>query len=125
MQAIIYEILQSGQFLTGAEREILRWGHNAKVVVPKRFHASGKHINIYKQATAVECLVRANSPQLVMIVDQWLLMSHIALTGWLPVPHGKRKTTPANAISFVNTWITDDRGQQSCVMTAVKSTWNS
>ncbi|EIE25234.1 ribonuclease III [Coccomyxa subellipsoidea C-169] len=51
-----YQLLLSGKFITEEEREILRWGRNAKVNVPPRFKASGKHAETYKHATAMECL---------------------------------------------------------------------
>lgn len=54
----MYEVLTSGQFLTQEERDVLAWGKNAKVTVPKRFKEVGKNSGIYKCATAVECLVR-------------------------------------------------------------------
>lgn len=57
LQERYYELLLSGQFITEEEREILRWGRNAKVNVPPRFKASGKHAETYKHATAIECLV--------------------------------------------------------------------
>lgn len=57
LQERYYELLLSGQFINEEEREILRWGRNAKVNVPTRFKASGKHAETYKHATAVECLV--------------------------------------------------------------------
>ena len=56
-QGVIYETLRGGEFLTDAEQEVLRWGKNANVKVPKRFHQSGIHGQIYKEATAIECLV--------------------------------------------------------------------
>ena len=49
-------MLLSSPLLTADEREVLRWGHNAKVVAPKRL----KHVDTYKRATALECLVRAD-----------------------------------------------------------------
>ena len=57
-QETYYELLLAGQFISEEEREVLRWGRNAKVTVPQRFKASGKHGETYKHATAVECLVR-------------------------------------------------------------------
>ena len=57
MQAIDYEMLVSSRFLTDEEAEILRWGRNARVTPPKRFRNSGQHLDIYRRATAVECLV--------------------------------------------------------------------
>lgn len=52
-------MLHAGDFLTDEERDVLRWGGNAKVTVPQRFSKSGAHAVTYKRATALECLVRA------------------------------------------------------------------
>lgn len=55
-QAQYYEKLRDGEFLTDCEREVLRWGKNAKnVSMPRRFTDS---VHVYKMATALECLVR-------------------------------------------------------------------
>ena len=52
-----YELLRAGAYLTDDERDVLRWGRNAKVTVPKRFGSAGPHADKYRAATAVECLV--------------------------------------------------------------------
>ncbi len=39
-QSTFYEVLKSGTFLTEPEREIMRWGHNARTSIPKRFLVS-------------------------------------------------------------------------------------
>ena len=57
-QETYYELLLAGQFIDEEERTILKWGRNAKVTIPPRFKASGKHAETYKHATAMECLVR-------------------------------------------------------------------
>jgi len=58
LQAMLYEVLVSGPLLSEDEREVLRWGHNARVGqnTPKRL-MQGKQLDIYKKATALECLV--------------------------------------------------------------------
>lgn len=94
-QAAFAERLEAGGFLSEPERDVLRWGRNAKVTVPKRFVGgkakdngprgrrkkdegkaasassasatapspstktvvSGPHANVYRSATALECLV--------------------------------------------------------------------
>jgi len=95
-QAACAERLEAGGFLSEGEKEILRWGRNAKVTMPKRFVGgkakdngprgggkgkaassssassssssstpqplpktvvSGPHANVYRSATAIECLV--------------------------------------------------------------------
>ena len=57
LQEAFLEIINSGDFLTDEEQEIVKWGKNAKVTVPPRFHGSGKHKATYKNATALEVLV--------------------------------------------------------------------
>ena len=37
---------------------MLRWGHSAKVTVPRRFSGNGVHTDTYRKSTALECLVR-------------------------------------------------------------------
>jgi ribonuclease-3 family protein len=98
-QAAFAERLEAGGFLSEGERDVLRWGRNAKVTMPKRFVGgkakdngprggakgkkkdegsaasssssssssssppptktvvSGPHANVYRSATALECLV--------------------------------------------------------------------
>ena len=58
LQAVLYEVLVSGPLLSDDEREVLRWGHNARVGqnAPKRL-TQGKQLDTYKKATALECLV--------------------------------------------------------------------
>lgn len=100
-QAAFAEALEAGGFLSDEEKDVLRWGKNAKVTVPKRFvggkekdrgprggggkgkwgsnnnnnnkgnvssaaaeaaanksvAVSGPHANVYRSATALECLV--------------------------------------------------------------------
>lgn len=57
VQEVYYGVLHAGDFLTAEERDVLRWGGNAKVTVPPRFSKSGSHAVTYKRATALECLV--------------------------------------------------------------------
>lgn len=47
-------MLIAGDFLTVVERDILRWGCNAKTATPARFQSGSR---TYKHATALECLV--------------------------------------------------------------------
>jgi 23S rRNA maturation mini-RNase III len=56
LQEMYYELLSATPFLTNDERDVLRWGRNAKVSVPKRFTAV-KNGEVYRKATAIECLV--------------------------------------------------------------------
>lgn len=95
-QAALAERLEAGGFLSESEKDVLRWGRNAKVTMPKRFVGgkardngprgkrreeergdggktpsgssapaspstkavvSGPHANVYRSATALECLV--------------------------------------------------------------------
>ncbi|KAK9814920.1 hypothetical protein WJX73_002089 [Symbiochloris irregularis] len=56
-QGLHYQTLRATDFLTEQEQSVLRWGRNANVKVPKRFHQSGLHGQTYKEATAIECLV--------------------------------------------------------------------
>jgi len=53
-----FEVLVCGPLLSEDEREVLKWGHNAKVGhnAPKRL-THGKQLDTYKKATALECLV--------------------------------------------------------------------
>ena len=59
-QGIHYDFLKAGDFLTEEELDVLRWGHSAKVTVPKRFSPNGAHTDTYRKSTAIECLVRSN-----------------------------------------------------------------
>jgi len=52
---VYYGVLAAGDFLTTDERDVLRWGGNAKTVTPARFQAGSR---TYKHATALETLVR-------------------------------------------------------------------
>ena len=56
-QEIYFGVLVAGDFLTDEERDVLRWGGNAKVTTPARFSKSGSHGRTYMRATALECLV--------------------------------------------------------------------
>ncbi len=61
-------MLHAGDFLTDEERDVLRWGGNAKVTVPPRFSKSGSHGVTYKRATALECLVSTISSRPLAVV---------------------------------------------------------
>ena len=47
-----------GVFLTQEERDVLRWGRNATGTSPKRLSQGAFSKEIYRSATAIECLVR-------------------------------------------------------------------
>lgn len=49
--------LVEGSILTEREEEILRWGKNASGTLPKRLSADKLKRAVYREATAVECLV--------------------------------------------------------------------
>lgn len=56
-QEVYLEQLMAGPFFSAEERDVVRWGTNAKITIPKRFSQSGKHAQTYRAATAIECLV--------------------------------------------------------------------
>ena len=58
-QAAAVEQLTAGAFLTDAERDVLRWGKNAKVrAIPKRLTGGGEATaGLYRAATSLEVLV--------------------------------------------------------------------
>lgn len=56
LQSLHSMALFSGSFLTESERNVLQWGKNAKVKYPSRFSGGGQ--KTYRNATALECLVR-------------------------------------------------------------------
>lgn len=58
LQERYLEQLMAGPFLSAEEQDVVRWGKNAKITIPKRFSQSGKHAQTYRAATAIECLVR-------------------------------------------------------------------
>ncbi|KAA6420585.1 MAG: RNA binding, partial [Trebouxia sp. A1-2] len=51
------EQLMAGPVLSAEEKDVIRWGNNAKITIPKRFSQSGKHAQTYRAATAIECLI--------------------------------------------------------------------
>lgn len=57
LQERYLEQLMAGPFLSPEEHDIIRWGGNAKITIPKRFSQSGKHAQTYRAATSIECLV--------------------------------------------------------------------
>ena len=57
LQERYLEQLLAGPVLTDEERDVIRWGSNAKITIPKRFSKSGTHAKSYRAATAIECLV--------------------------------------------------------------------
>ena len=56
-QAAALDTLLAGPLLTDEERDVVRWGKNARVSVPKRFAGAGPHAATYRSATAAEALV--------------------------------------------------------------------
>lgn len=56
-QAAALETLLAGPLLTDEERDVVRWGRNARVSVPRRFAGAGPHAATYRAATAAEALV--------------------------------------------------------------------
>ena len=56
-QAKAVKFLIEEDFLSDSEREILRWGRNASGTLPKRLASSNLTREIYRGATALECLV--------------------------------------------------------------------
>ncbi len=58
-QAASAEQLAAGAFLTAEERDVLRWGRNARVrAIPKRLTGGGEATaGVYRDATALEVLV--------------------------------------------------------------------
>ena len=57
LQERYLEQLLATPLLTDHEREIIKWGKNAKITIPKRLSRSGAHTITYRNATALECLV--------------------------------------------------------------------
>lgn len=60
LQERYLEQLMAGPVLSAEEKDVIRWGNNAKITIPKRFSQSGKHAQTYRAATAIECLVSQN-----------------------------------------------------------------
>ena len=56
-QAESFRALEGGTFLTQDEKDVLRWGRNATGTSPKRLSQGGMTREIYRAATAIECLV--------------------------------------------------------------------
>lgn len=56
LQSLQLEALLAGSFLTESERDILKWGKNAKIGHQGRF--PGEKRTMHKNARALECLVR-------------------------------------------------------------------
>ena len=57
-QSKLHDALKGGTFLTEEEKTILRWGRNATGTLPKRHKQSELTKEVYRNATAIECLVR-------------------------------------------------------------------
>lgn len=57
-QATAFENLKEWEKLTEEEGDVLRWGKNASGTLPKRLNKTKVEREIYRQATAMECLVR-------------------------------------------------------------------
>eukprot|EP00884_Botryococcus_braunii_P019233 jgi/Botrbrau1/5994/Bobra.104_1s0024.1 len=88
-QELYYELLTASDWLREEERDILRWGRNAKVKsVPKRLVAA-KSGEAYRKATALECL--AGFLYLTDPARLHALMVYLGLggvkPGSLPLPH--------------------------------------
>lgn len=56
-QSKAFTKLVEGGILTDKEAEILRWGKNASGTLPKRLSADKLKRSVYREATAIECLV--------------------------------------------------------------------
>ena len=50
--------LRAAQILTPAEIDVLRWALNGKWTKPKRFQKGDIPLKVYKEASALEALVR-------------------------------------------------------------------
>jgi ribonuclease III family protein len=78
-QAVHCRSLEDGAFLMSGEKEVLRWGRNAPGTMPRRLAQAGGTREVYRAATAVECLVGylylTDPPRL------HLLMEHLGLGG--------------------------------------------
>lgn len=56
-QSEAFTKLLDNDILTEKEEEILRWGKNASGTLPKRLSTDKLKMSVYREATAVECLV--------------------------------------------------------------------
>lgn len=56
-QSAAFKHLVETNFLSKEELEVLRWGKNASGSLPKRLNKSKPAREIYREATAIECLV--------------------------------------------------------------------
>lgn len=56
-QSAAFHLLSNGGSLSEEECKILRWGKNASGTLPKRLNKSKVDREIYREATAIECLV--------------------------------------------------------------------
>lgn len=111
---------------------MLRWGRNANVKVPKRFHSSGLHGQTYKEASAIECLVRCmavhqrlsvkkmtsttqrfmecscvvtcHEPQQSCIALLAVCSGSYVLAGRLPVSDRYWQVAPANVLHWPSWW---------------------
>jgi 23S rRNA maturation mini-RNase III len=61
--------LLEGAFLTDAERVVLKWGRNASGTLPKRL--DGMRRDVYRAATAVECLVGISKKCIILAFCVW------------------------------------------------------
>jgi ribonuclease-3 family protein len=105
-QSVAYKTLDSGDFLTDEERDVLRWGRNATGTSPKRVSQGGMTREIYREATAIECLVRIVILALLDAVNTQLLKSHslglrplFFFSGWLSLPYRSSTVTRSNDTS--------------------------
>ncbi|WPT15975.1 Mini-ribonuclease 3 [Picochlorum sp. SENEW3] len=56
-QSEAYQKLLHGEILTAKEEQVLQWGKNAPGTLPKRLSAGKVTRSVYREATALECLV--------------------------------------------------------------------
>lgn len=82
-QSAAYKALDSSDFLTQEERDILRLGRNATDTSPKRLSQGGMTKEIYREATAIECLVRTVFPSrssFTFVYNQFKLQKNLLLS---------------------------------------------
>lgn len=60
-QADALALLSGGNFLSPEEHDIVRWGRNASGTLPRRLGNNAVKREIYRSATALECLVSCRS----------------------------------------------------------------
>jgi len=100
-QSAAYKTLDTSDFLTSEERDVLRWGRNATGTSPKRLSQGGMTKQIYREATAVECLVSFPVSPIpsTYFPTKWshkpipVFLSLFFSSGWLSLPY--RRSTVA------------------------------